>query len=421
MANSDNKRILLNTVMLYIMTVGKYLLPLITLPYLTRVLSPEYYGVIIYMTSTMTYFQVLVDFGFIYSSTKEASLHRTDYQYLGEILSDTIFAKLILCVVGAVFLVTIMPFIAILRENAWLTILYYLSVVVTAFLPDYIYRGLEKMKIVSVRFILARLVSTLLTFVLIKSPDDLLWMPVLTICGNLVAVFFSFVHLYKKEQIYLRKFSLTKAIITLKQSSVFFVSLLATTAFGATTTFFMGIQCLSTAEIAYWGLAYQIICAIQMLYDPIMSSIYPHMVKKKDYQLIKKILFLFMPIVFLGVIVCYFCADWGIRVVGGSDYGSATFIFQILLPTLFLSFPAQLLGFPVLAAMDKEKWATFSTIISAVFHVMGLIVLIILNSFTLVNIAILRSCTDLILLISRIVVFRIVASKNIKIKGNKQL
>jgi len=421
MGMSDSKRIVSNTLMLYMMTAGKYLLPFITLPYLTRVLTPEYYGVVIYMTSTMTYFQVLVDFGFIYSSTKEVSLHRTDRQYLGNVLSNTIFAKLILCAMGAAFLIIIMPFIAILRENAWLTIFYYFSVVVTAFLPDYIYRGMENMKVVSVRFILARLVSTLLTFMLIKSPNDLLWMPILTICGNLVAVIFSFTHLYKKEHIYLCKSSLTKAVKTLKQSSVFFASLFATTAFGATTTFFMGIQDISIVEIAYWGLAYQIICAIQMLYDPIMSSIYPHMVKKKDYGLIRKIQLLFMPIILLGVVISYFGAEWGIRVVGGSEYGNATFIFQLLLPMLIFSFPAQLLGFPVLAAMDKEKWATFSTIISAVFHVLGLVLLINFDVFTLINIAILRSCTDLILLISRIGVFRVVANRNIIMNEYGQL
>ena len=307
----SNKKLASNVVMLYVMTLGKYLLPLITLPYLTRVLTPDYYGVVSYMTSTMTYFQVFVDFGFLYSATRGASLSRDNKKQLGEILSETIAAKLLLSLIGAVVLCGIIPFIDILRENVLLTVLYYLSVVVTAFLPDYIYRGLEQMHIVSIRFILARLVSTCLTFVFVKSPQDLLFVPLLTICGNLVAAVFSFLHLYKEMGIHFERTCFKSIFSSIKSSSVFFAATFANTAFGATTTFLMGFSQLSsitTAEIAYWGLAYQIICTIEMLYDPIMSSLYPHMVKEKDYRLVKKILVLFMPLVLLGVVVCYFAA-----------------------------------------------------------------------------------------------------------------
>ena len=141
-------RLIKNTIMLYIMTAGKYLLPLITLPYLTRVLTPNYYGIATYMTSTMTYFQVLIDFGFIYSATRDASLHRADKKRLGEILSQTIAAKLILCLLGFLIMLIMVPFVTIMKENFVLTLLYFLSVAITIFLPDYIYRGLEKMEIV---------------------------------------------------------------------------------------------------------------------------------------------------------------------------------------------------------------------------------------------------------------------------------
>lgn len=406
MQDSQNGRLARNTIMLYVMTIGKYVLPLITLPYLTRILTPEYYGVVTYMTSTMNYFQVLVDFGFLYSSTREASLNRCDKQALGEILSSTICAKVLLSGIGAVILVLMIPFVKILRTHITLAALYYISVAVTIFLPDYIYRGLEKMEIVSGRFILARVVSAVLTFALIRSPDDILLVPVLTICGNLVAVIFSFLHLYKKEKIYLVRTSIKKIITALKQSSVFFIATFATTAFGATTTFLMGIVDVSSDQIAYWNLAYQIVSTIQMLYDPIISSLYPHMVKEKDYSLVKKIVVYLMPIVIVGTLVCYYFAEAAIRIVGGAEYMDAVPVFRYLLPMLIFSFPAQLLGFPVLASMGKEKWGTVSTVISAIFHVGGLFVLIGIGKFDIIHVAVLRSCTDGVLLVSRLLIFK---------------
>ena len=74
--NKDINTLASNTIMLYIMQISGYIFPLFTFPYLARTLSPEYYGMMTFVTSTMVYFQMLIDFGFILSATKECSIHR---------------------------------------------------------------------------------------------------------------------------------------------------------------------------------------------------------------------------------------------------------------------------------------------------------------------------------------------------------
>ena len=406
---SKYSRLAGNTIWLSIMTIGKYLLPLVTLPYLTRVLTPHYYGIVTYLTSTMTYFQVIVDYGFLYSSTKDAAINRDNKDILGEILSQTIWAKVFLSVVSFLILSIIIPHVEILRNNYLLTILYFVSVLVTIFLPDYIYRGIEKMSIVSGRFIIARLISTVLTFLVIKSPKDLLLMPILLIAGNIGAVFFSYYHLFKKERIYFKKVSFHSVISSFKKSSVFFVSTFATTAFGATTTFLMGIVKLDVASIAFWGLAYQLISSIQMLLDPLISSLYPYMIKEKNYKLLKNVVLKFLPIVVIGCVLCFFLASYIIRIIGGAGYDDAIPVFRILLPMLVFSFPAQLLGFPLLAPINKEKFVTYSTLISASFHIIGLLILMSLGLFTIINVAFLRVTTDFVLLVCRFIIMNKVA------------
>lgn len=410
MSKENVKSLKKNTIYLYLMTIGKYLLPLITLPYLTRVLSPHNYGIVTYLTATMTYFQVLVDFGYNFSATKEASLKREKKEELGKILTATISFKSILSFVSLVILVIISIFVPLLRENSLLTFLYFTSVVVTIFLPDYIYRGLEKMEIVSARFILSRLVSTILTFVLIRDSNDILLMPILLILGNFAAVLFSYYHLFFKEKIFFRKIDIHYCLCNIRKSSVFFVATMATTAFGATTTFVMGIAELAPSEIAFWGLAYQFITTIQMLYDPIVSSIYPYMIRERDFILVKKILKVTMPLIIFGVIFAFFTADYVIPFVCGDDYIGCCGVFKILLPILILSFPAQILGFPVMAPINKEKFVTKSTVISAVFHIIGLLLLLVLDCFSIINIAILRSITDIVLLLNRLYYLRIFSS-----------
>lgn len=407
---SKYNRLTGNTIWLSIMTIGKYLLPLITLPYLTRILTPHYYGIVTYLTSTMTYFQVIVDYGFIFSSTKDVSLNINDKNRLGEILSETIEAKFFLTFLSFIILSLIIPTVEILRENCFLTILYFVSVIVTIFLPDFIYRGIEKMSIVSGRFLIARLISTVLTFIVIKSPDDILLLPILLIAGNLGAIIFSYYHLFKKEKVTFKKVTWNNIILSFKRSSVYFVGTFATTAFGVTTTFLLGVERIDVSLIACWGLSYQLISSIQMLWDPLVSSLYPYMIKEKDFKLLRNIILKFMPVVAIGICVCFFLAGTIIRIIAGEGYNDAILVFRILLPILILSFPAQLLGFPLLAPINKERYVIISTIIAAVFQVLGLLILMAIDSLTIINVAILRVITDLVLLTCRIIIMRAIPS-----------
>ncbi len=81
------KGIAFNVSMLYIMNIAKLVFPLITLPYLTRVLSVDCYGVVSYVKATMVYAQLVVDFGFMlfsrgqsyYRSTRRQGAGRQDH------------------------------------------------------------------------------------------------------------------------------------------------------------------------------------------------------------------------------------------------------------------------------------------------------------------------------------------------------
>ena len=87
------KGIAFNVSMLYIMNIAKLVFPLITLPYLTRVLSVDCYGVVSYVKATMVYAQLVVDFGFMLSGVKAITEAREDRELVGRITGNVILAK----------------------------------------------------------------------------------------------------------------------------------------------------------------------------------------------------------------------------------------------------------------------------------------------------------------------------------------
>lgn len=406
MKKNTNRIFYKNTAMLYMMTLATYIFPLITLPYLTRVLEPDYYGIITYMTATVSYFQIFIDFGFNFSATKKISQNRENKQYVAKVISSTIRAKFILVIISFAAFSLLIPFITILKDNIFLAYLYFLSAAISIFLLDFLYRGIEKMEIITLRYVSAKLVSTGLTFVLVSSKEDLIFVPILNILGSLFAIILTWIHVKKSLKLKIIPASFRQAWKDLKVSAIYFVATFTTTAFGATNTFVMGIINMPPEQIAGWTVSYQLVSAVQSAFGPIVNSLYPHMAAKKDFKLAKRVLIIAEPIIMVGTVVAMLLSGFIINIFAGSGYEGAIPILTLLLPLLIFSFPAQIIGFPVLGVIGKEKQTTRTTIVAAIFHIISIALLMLFNQFTLINLAILRCTTEFLLFAQRAWILR---------------
>lgn len=390
-----------NTFMLYVMSIAKLIFPMVTFPYLTRVLSEETYGFVSYVRNCMTYMQLIVDFGFILSSVKCIVNANGDKDKIGKIVGDTFCSKLILSVASAAVLVVMYFSISVLRLNTMFVILSFIAVALSAFLADFFFRGIEKMHYITIIYVIAKGVSTVLTFVLVKGDASVMWIPVLDIVTNVISVGIT-VFIIIKMKIKVKVSGIKNCWLMIKDSFTYFLSTVATTAFAALNTVLIGKYYENDlAQVAYWTVCMNIISAIQGLYAPICNSVYPYMIKEKSLKFIHKIMGIFMPIVVAGCIFSFVIAKTALLIVGGEKYVEAYTLFRWMIPILFFSFPAQVYGWPTLGAVGKVKETTASTIIAAIAQVAGLVVLYATNNFTLVAIAILRFSTEALMMLIR--------------------
>ena len=397
--HSEAKKATKNTTMLYLMNIAKMVFPLVTLPYLTRVLTVECYAVVAYVKAVMQYVQIALIFGFTLSATKDIVNVNGDKKQIGRITGAVLEAKGILSGIAGVVLLVMTLLIPLLRDNPLYTFLAFINIVITEMLADFLFRGIDKMEVITIRFVVSKLISTLLTFVFIKNDADILLIPIFDILGSVVALALVLVEIMKMG-IRIEKAPLTEAINKLKESAIYFASDMATTAFGALNTLLVGIF-VEKADVSYWSLCMQLVAAVQSMYTPITSGIYPSMVRTKSFKIIKKVLLIFMPIVVLGCGICIVLSDFIVTLVGGSQYAPAAPVFRALVPVLFFSFPGMLFGWPALGPIGRQKETTLSTVITAVAQVAGLAALIAFGRFTLLNIAFLRGATELLMLILR--------------------
>ena len=134
-------KLLSNTIYLYILTIVKMVFPLVTLPYLTRILSVETYGSVAYVKSYMSYVQLVLDFGFLLSATKNIAVAKgKDDKRIEYIVGDTLVEKVMLLFAAAVVTFFASIFIPILNANQAFLWLYFVGIAITILLPDFLYR-----------------------------------------------------------------------------------------------------------------------------------------------------------------------------------------------------------------------------------------------------------------------------------------
>lgn len=392
-----------NVIMLYIMNIAQIVMPLITLPYLARILSVSNYGVVSYVKSIMVYANLIMQFGFLLSGTRKIVEARGNLAKIGKIVGCLTQARMILSIIAFIVLSIMITSIKILRENAIFTLLMFIPIFLDAFLFEFLFRGLEKMHIITMRYLVTKSISTFLTFVVIRTNSDMIFLPVLDIFASFVAILLIHFEL-KKLKIHIYKDSLRNSIRALRESFVYFISEMSSTVFNALNTVLVGIF-LAHRDIAFWGLVLTFIGAVQSLYYPVSDGIYPEMVKSHNIKLFNRILLIFTPLIIIGCLIVYFGASIIMFIIGGTKYVDAAYLLRASIPLLFILFYSIICGWPLLGAINKNREVTFTTIVGAIFQVLGLLVLIFTHNFNLLAVLIVRTLSEYVILFSRLKLF----------------
>ena len=147
---AEYKKILENIASLTGLQFASYILPLITLPYLTYVLGPDKFGLTQYAISLITYFQMFTDYGFNLSATRELAIVREDKKKVSEIFNTVMFIKIILTVLSFLIILAIVSLVPKFNNDADVYLLTFGIVIGYVLFPTWLFQGMEYMKYTSI-------------------------------------------------------------------------------------------------------------------------------------------------------------------------------------------------------------------------------------------------------------------------------
>ena len=400
--STTNKRLLSNTGFLYLMTISVQILNLLTIPYLTRVLGPAVYGRIGLAQGYMSYVQIILDFGFILSATQMISEHSNDKKVASMVIASVSTIKLFLTGIVAIVFVLLYVFEFFDKQNAMIIFIYLIAYLFNALLPDYYYRGIEDMKITSIRTVIIRVLFTILIFVCVKNQRDYIFVPLSFLVGSIVALLFSVIDIKVRYKIKLIVPQMAHIKALFKTSIPFFVSRFASTFYQALDVIILGRVYGSAPVVGYYTSCDKAITLSKMASSPIADSLYPYMLKNKNFKLVKKILLLCMPIITGGVILIAIFAEPLCVFAFGKEYAGAGNVLRLLLPIAWVILPTYIIAFPVMSPLGLVKYANRSNIIGMFIQISGLIILKFVGVLNVYTICGLTSLTEVSVFVYRL-------------------
>lgn len=167
-----NKNLFKNFTSLSLLQISNYIFPVITLPYLVRILGPEKYGLVNFAAAFTGYFTILTDYGFNLSATQEISVNRDDKQKVSEIFSSVITLKIFFFISSTLLFFSLTIILPALQSNMFLLVVTFFGVLGTALFPLWFYQGMEQMKYILIIYVSVRFVTTILIFVIVNTESD---------------------------------------------------------------------------------------------------------------------------------------------------------------------------------------------------------------------------------------------------------
>ena len=298
--NKEKKIIVKNYVALLFIQGANFILPLIILPYLVRVLGSEKYGLVMIAQSVALFLTIVVDFGFNISATKEVASIKDDKEKLSQFYWNIVFIKFVLIIVTFIILLGMTCFIDKFKLDPLVYLFSFGLVIGQAIFPTWFFQGIQKMQVITIVTVGAKLFFTLSLFFVVFGPEDYVFVPIFNGLGFIISGLFGFIFSLQYVKFISPKLMQVKEII--KRSSSLFYSNLAVSFYTSSNTIILGFFAGDSIAGIYSSME-KLILAIKSMYAPLYQAIFPNLSSKPPKQVRIFIDKIMIPIGIFGVLI----------------------------------------------------------------------------------------------------------------------
>jgi O-antigen/teichoic acid export membrane protein len=358
-----------NAAMNMLLTASTFVFPLITFPYVTRVLLPEGTGKVSFGNSVIAYFSMFASLGIPTYGIKACAKVRDDRKLLSKTVWEIFSINGIMTAAAYLLLFMAILIVPEFRERALLLLICSGSMLLTLMGAEWLYKAQEAYSYITIRSLIIRIISVALIFLFIRKPEDYLLYAAITVFSNAGYGILNFLNLRKRLEPGMPKgLNLRQH---LRSVLVFFAMAAAINIYANLDTVMLGFM-KGDAEVGYYDVAVKIKVILVNVVTAIGAVILPRASYYAENKLLKElwqiaeraaafVVFLAVPCIVAFTIL----ADKCIIFLSGKAYLQAVTPMRIIMPTLLFIGLSNILGIQILVPLNREKEVLYSEIVGA--------------------------------------------------------
>lgn len=368
-ANFASVSIKKNVIYSIILACSGYVFTLVTYPYVSRVLGVTNIGICNFVNSIVQYFIFFSSLGINIQGVREIAKVKNDRVTLNNCFSSLFFLNFMTAVIAIAVYVLVMFLVPQLAPYRTLLCVGLLQLVMTPFLIEWFYKGIENFRYITLRSLLVKVAYVVSVFLFVRDKDDFELYFALS-CGMMVLNSI-FNWSYKKQYV---KFCFSGISISpyIKSYMILGLYMLLTSMYTTLNTTFLGFSA-GDKEVGYYTTATKLQTIILSLYTAFTTVMLPRMSSLFNNQdingmrdlLVKSfnILIVFsIPIVVFSIIY----APQIVLLLSGSGYEGAVVPMRIIMPLVFLIGIDQILCIQILMPLKDDKIICMNSLLAAV-------------------------------------------------------
>lgn len=349
-----------NFIMNFILTAANFIFPIVTFPYVSRILLAEGTGKVAFAASIASYFSMIAALGIPTYGIRACARIRDDKDKLNKTVQELLIIHMSATSLALMFYFISVFIVPELYKEKTLMLINSLSILLNVFGVNWLYQALEQYSYITYRSIFFKIISIILMFFFIHQKSDYIIYGGIAIFANAGSNILNFIRL--RKLINFKKVESYSFLVHIRPILVFFAQSVAITVYTNLDTVMLGFM-QSDIEVGYYNAAIKIKTILLSLVTSLGTVLLPRLsycIQKNDkiqFQTLisKSIRFVFIIALPLTIFFILFAKETLI-VLSGRDFIGATLAMQIITPTILLIGLSNITGIQILTPLGKEKF-----------------------------------------------------------------
>lgn len=360
-SNKSKSQLKKNLFSLTLVQIATYVLPMVSVPIVSRIIGPANYGIINFAAAYITYFTLIISYSFDFSATRKISKDPDNEDNRNLVFSEVFFTQCLLFVFSTIAFIVLLYAVPQLKENIKILTFTYILCLSTLFTQNWLFQAMQDLSKVAIFNLISRLLFTVTILLVVRRSEDFIWQPFLIGTIQTAVAIWSFFWAVRKYRIKFVKTNFRRCWDVLWEERVIFFSLIFVNLYSSTNTVILGFY-QNAEQVGYFSAAQRLILIAQsVLVMPLAQAFYPFIGKafgegrEKGLRVAQKLIPLIIIILGLAAVAMFFLAPLVIKLFYGQKFNSAIIIFQVLsIVPLFFSLN-NVLGIQIMLNLGMDK------------------------------------------------------------------